>query len=162
MKKLPTPEFKKSMILEKKIRKKPKLIEFPKKESNINPVAPIAPVYSKKLPDNIDEYFTKIEGSKEAFHSRELFKAEKKDVDIKTDLLWKEIVLINKLIFNNSCLKEAGLVPVFEDFIYNYMRLKISLDRKSRGEFVSINRGDKTEEATQLLSNLSNITGAKK
>ena len=116
----------------------------------------------KPMPNHIQEYFAKIEGSKEAFHSRELFKASREDVDIKTDLSIQEIVLINKLLFNNELLKKRKLLPVYSDFLYNYMRLKISLDRKSRGEFVSINRGDKTEEATALLSNLANITGVKK
>lgn len=123
---------------------------------------PLKEISVRKLPDNIDEYFTKIEGTKEAFHSRELFKASREDVDIKTDLSIEEIVLINKLIFNNALLLRKKLKPIYTDFLYNYMRLKISLDRKSRGEFVAINKADKTDEAVGLLSNLSNITGAKK
>lgn len=119
-------------------------------------------IQSEKMPNHIQEYFAKIEGSKEAFHSRELFKAEKGDVDIKTDLSIQEIVLLNTLMFNNRILAECGLEPVYEDFIYFYMRLKISLDRKSRGEFVSINKTDRTEEATSLLSNVKNIMEPKK
>ena len=42
------------------------------------------------------------------------------------------------------------------------MRLKISLKRQSRGEFVTINKGDKTDEALGLMSNLSNISNVKK
>lgn len=116
----------------------------------------------KQMPNHIQEYFAKIEGSKEAFHSRELFKASREDVDIKTDLSIQEIVLINKLLFNNELLKKSKLNPIYQDFLYNYMRLKISLDRKSRGEFVSINKVDHTDEATNLLSNLSNINSSKK
>lgn len=115
-----------------------------------------------KMPNRIDEYFAKIEGTKQAFHSRQLFTANKEDVDIKTDLSWKEIVLINKLMFDNKLLTSMGLVPIFEDFVDEYLRLKISLDRKSRGEFVSVNRTDNMDTSTQLLSNLSNITGSKK
>lgn len=120
-------------------------------------------VDNRTLPNHIHDYFVNVEGTKEQFQARELFKASREDVDIKTDLKWKEIILINKLMFNNQMLKEAGLTEVYKDFLYNYMRLKISLDRKSRAEFVSISKGgDKTEEATQLLSNLSNITGSRK
>lgn len=117
---------------------------------------------SDKMPNHIEEYFAKHEGSKEAFHSRELFKADQENVDIKTDLSIQEIVLINKLLYNNLLLVQKGLKPVYNNFIYQYLRLKISLDRKSRGEFVSVNRGDKVEETTALLSNLSNISNTKK
>lgn len=117
---------------------------------------------SKKLPDNIDEYFTKIEGTKEAFHSRQLFEAKREDVDLKTDLSIQEIVLINKLLFNNELLNRKGLVPIYTDFLNHYMRLKFSLDRKSRVEFVSINKTDKTDEMLTGMSNLSNITGVRK
>jgi hypothetical protein len=118
--------------------------------------------HKKVMPNHIQEYFAKIEGSKEAFHSRELFRASEEDVDIKTDLSIEEIILINKLLFNNELLKSKGIKPVYHNFLYKYMRLKISLDRKSRAEFVNINRGDKTEEAVNLLSGLSNITTPKK
>lgn len=116
----------------------------------------------KKMSNHIEEYFAKIEGSKEAFHSRELFKADINDVDLKTDLGIKEIVLINKLLYNDELLSKKGLISPFKSFIYKYLRLKISLDRKSRAEFVNVNKTDKTEEATGLLSNLSNITNVRK
>ena len=145
---------------------KKKKIKYQKKVKKKEVVKNINPNHKelkkqKPLPDNIDEYFAKIEGSKEAFHSRELFKAEK-DVDLKTDLGAEEINHINTLMFNNVLLKSRGLKPVFEGFITKYMRLRFSLDRKSRGEFVNINKNDNTEEAVRLASNLSNITGSKK
>lgn len=117
---------------------------------------------NKALPNHIDEYFTKIEGSKEQFHSRELFKATKEDVDLKTDLKWQEITIINCLIWNNELLARKGLKPIYTNFINQYLRLKISLDRKSRAEFVSVNRNDKTEEALNLMGSLSNISNTKK
>lgn len=117
----------------------------------------------KLLPNHIQDYFVKVEGNKQAVHSRELFQADKSNVDVKTDLSWKEIVLINKLIFNNEFLKKKGLKPVYESFLDHYMRLKISLDRKSRTEFVAVNRQqDSIEGATALLSNMNNITNPKK
>ena len=145
----------------KKKKKIAKIAKIAKKK--IIPPKVIIPQakYKKPLPDNIDEYFVKIEGSKEAFHSRELFKAEK-DVDLKTDLGAQEINYINTLMFNDVLLMSKGLKPVFKGFITKYMRLRFSLERKSRGEFVNINKSDKSEEAINLASNLSNITGAKK
>jgi hypothetical protein len=153
-------------ITSKKLKKVNILIELKNKmepETEKPKEVPMSTTNIKKpLPDNIDEYFTKIEGSKEAFHSRELFKAERVDVDIKTDLSIEEIVLINKLIFNNELLAKKGLKPVYTNFLYNYMRLKISLDRKSRQEFVAVNKSDKTDDMLKGMSDLSNITGVRK
>jgi hypothetical protein len=117
----------------------------------------------QNMSNHIEEYFAESTQSKEVLTSKELFRANREDVDIKTDLSWQEIVLINKLIFNNALLKEAGLNPVYSDFIEEYLRLKISLDRKSRGEFVDMNRGQqKTDDILDTMSKVSNITGAKK
>lgn len=115
-----------------------------------------------KLPNHIDDYFAQQEGSRQAFHSRELFRADKTDVDIKTDISWMEIVLINKLLWNNQLLIKKGLKPHWDFFLEHYLRLKISLDRKSRGEFVQVNKADKTEDALNLASNLQNLSGTKK
>lgn len=115
-----------------------------------------------KMSNHIEEYFTKIEGTKEAFHSRELFKATREDVDIKTHLTDEEISLISKIQWFNDLLKRKGLVPMYTDFLYNYMRLKISKDRLSRTEFVNINKTNNPEDTIGLMSNLTNITGAKK
>lgn len=113
------------------------------------------------IPNHIAEYFAK-EGSTSAFHARELFQATKADVDIKTDLNWQEIVLINKLYWNNEYLKRKKLRPIYENFINQYMRLKISLDRKSRKEFVDVNKGDNSQEVLDTASKFSNILGVKK
>lgn len=172
---LPHKEFNRDMILKKRkpnpIQKKytQEIEEIqevvtpftePKEETHIPQFPPIKE--NKKLPNHIEEYFAKIEGSKEAFHTRELFRAESSDVDLKTDLKWEEITIINCLIWNNDLLKRKGLKPIYTDFINQYLRLKISLDRKSRGEFVSVNRSDKTEEAINLMGSLSNINNPKK
>lgn len=116
----------------------------------------------KMLPNHIDEYFVKIEGNEKMFHSRELFKASPEDVDIKTDLSLPEIVTINKINWDNEFLRKHGLEPVWTGFLNKYMRLKISLDRKSRKEFVDINKSDKTDEAISLASNIQGLTGNRK
>lgn len=118
---------------------------------------------AKAMSNHIEEYFADASQSKEVLTSKELFRATPEDVDIKTDLSIQEIVLINKLKFNDILLKSAGLNPVYKEFVNNYLRLKISFERKSRGEFVDMNRGQgKTDDVLDTLSKVSNITGAKK
>jgi hypothetical protein len=113
----------------------------------------------EKIPDHIEEYFTKIEGTKEAFHSRELFRGEEEGIDLKTHLTDEEIALINTLIYNDELLKKRKLKPIFKNFLYRFMRLKVSKDRLSRQEFVNINKtGDSTEDKLNMASNLANIT----
>lgn len=116
----------------------------------------------KKMSDNIEEYFTKVEGTKEAFHSRELLTADLDNVDLKTDLSHQEITFVNMILFNDNLLRSKGLKPLFTGYINKYMRLKFSLDRKSRMEFVNINKSDKTDDALKIASDISNITKTKK
>jgi hypothetical protein len=115
----------------------------------------------KKLVNPIEEYFAHKEGNKEYLISREIFKASE-DVDIKTDLEREEIGLITTLQYNNQILKNAGLSPVYEKFLTNYMRLKISLNRQSRKEFVDMNKGDKTDDVLKGMADLSTIEKTKK
>lgn len=136
-----------------------KIAEFKENDSyNEKSKTEIFPT-SDKMSNHIEEYFAKVEGSKEAFNSRELFKAERENVDIKTDLSLQEIHLLNKLMFNDDFLINKGLKPAFQKFYYSYMRLKISLDRKSRQEFVGINRADNSDDVLSKMSNMSNIIG---
>ena len=114
------------------------------------------------LKNPIEEYFTKIETSKESVNSKAIFEAENDNLDLKTELSIQEIVILNKLEMNNLYLKSKGIKPVFAEFIKNYERLKISLDRKSRGEFVNLNKSNNTDDILNGMSNLSNISGAKK
>ncbi len=123
----------------------------------------IKSISNKKMSDSIEEYFIQSEGNSQAITSQEIFKAEDENVDLRTHLTDEEIGYINTLEFNNLLLKQRGLKPVFSKFLNKYMRLKISKDRLSRGEFVNINRskGDDAE-VFDRLSNLKNITDAKK
>lgn len=116
----------------------------------------------EKLSNHIEEYFAKIEGSRDLITSREIFKAEKENIDIKTDVDIKEIILINKILYNNKLLASKKLNPVWSDWINQYMRLKISLDRKSRGEYVDVNRSSDNSKLMQDMSNFKNISDAKK
>lgn len=117
---------------------------------------------AKRMSNHIEEYFAQSSENKDVLTSKELFRADPDNVDIKTDLSWQEIVLINKLMFNDSLLKSKGLTPVYKDFINRYLRLKISLDRKSRGEFVDMNRAKtKTDDVLDTLGKVKNVTDTK-
>lgn len=116
----------------------------------------------KKMPSHIEEYFAKIEGTKESFVSRELFQADTDGIDLKTHLTDQEISLINTLLFNNSILQSRGLKPVYNKWIEKFMRLKVSKDRLSRTEFVNANRQMTPAEELSNVSNLNNILSSKK
>lgn len=117
----------------------------------------------KPMSDNIEEYFAKIDGTKEAQHARELLNADK-NVDLKTDLTSQEIVYINVLKYNNEFLKQKGLKPVFDTFLNNYMRLKYSQERKSRDEFVRINnpQQSQTDNILNTMANVDSIIQSRK
>lgn len=124
---------------------------------------PTSPKQRQDMSNHIEEYFAEGSQSKEVITSKELFRATREDVDVKTDLGIKEIVLINKLLFNNELLKAHKLDGVYSDFLNSYLRLKISLDRKSRGEFVDMNRAKtNTDDILDVNSKINNIVGAKK
>lgn len=123
---------------------------------------PTKPNQAKRMSNHIEEYFAQSPQSKEVLTSKELFRADPENTDIKTDLSYQEIILINKLMFNDSLLKSKGLEPIYKDFINRYLRLKISLDRKSRSEFVDMNRGQtKTDDVLNTLDKVKNITATK-
>jgi hypothetical protein len=115
-----------------------------------------------KIPNHVSEYFNAVEQNQQTRSSKELFSAEDEDIDLKTDIDHNEIRNIATLHVNDMYLKSIGLKPVFNKYHHKFMRLVISKDRKSRQEFVNLNKQDNTEDAIANLSNLSNLTGAKK
>lgn len=115
-----------------------------------------------KMPNHIDEYFKEQEQNSKVRSSRELFTAENKDIDLKSDLSIEEIHLINVLMVNDLVLGKAGLIPIFGMFYSEFMRLKISKDRLSRQEFVKINSEEKTSDLLDKAGNLSNIASSRK
>lgn len=117
---------------------------------------------AEELRNRINEYFTEKEGNKDFLIAKEIFKADKEDVDIKTDLTLQEINYINILLYNNDYLQTKGLQPVYSDFLKNYLRLKISLDRKSRVEFVNLNKNSDIVDNQKNLNNIKDIQQTKK
>ena len=113
--------------------------------------------------NHIDEYLISQGQTQDKLTSKELFKGDKSDIDLKTELQFREVTLICALISNDDFLVSKGIKPVYEEYINKYMRLKVSLDRKSRGEFVTMNTNQENANKTlENASNLNNILGAKK
>lgn len=117
---------------------------------------------TKKIPDHIEEYFASQESSGEAIASRQIFSATEEDIDLKTDLNENEIPVIAVLKYNDEFLKSKGIKPVFTKYANYYMRLKVSKDRKSREEFVNINKKDNQEDMLGMAGNLANIGNSRK
>lgn len=120
------------------------------------------PSNNSKLPNRIDEYMKEQESNSKVKTSRELFTAEQKDIDLKTDLSLSDIHNINVLMVNDEILKSCGLKDVFSMYYSEFMRLKISLDRKSRAEFVTINSEEKTGDLLEKASNTTSIINSRK
>lgn len=115
---------------------------------------------STELPNHIQAYFDKRDQTEKNISSKQLFNATKEDIDLKTDLKKEEIQVINNMLFVSGLIESKGLRSPFDNYLTKYMRLNVSLDRKSRGEFVNINKAnnDLGEEADKL-SNLKSLFG---
>lgn len=109
--------------------------------------------------NRIEEYFTKTEKESKG---NELFRVSPDNVDIKTELTEEEIRQVNTLHFNDIFLESKGLSPVFYKYFEKFMRLKISLERKGRTEFVKVNSEDRTDQFLETAGGLNNILQAKK
>lgn len=108
---------------------------------------------SKHKINPVEEYFKDRVNSD--LKKNELFDADNEDIDIKTDLTESRIVLVNTLHETDLFLVQRGLKPVFQSYYEKHLRLLISLDRKSRGEFVEVNKNkeEKIGEQFQQLLN---------
>lgn len=119
--------------------------------------------FNKPMSEPIEEYFLKSLGNKEVLTSKELFNATEDNVDIKTEVKFEEVFILNNMIHMDNLLKKRRLTPVFHKYLIQYMRLKISLDRKSRAEFVDMNREKtKTDDILDVQSKIGNIINTKR
>lgn len=114
-----------------------------------------------KMSNHIEEYFTQVESDSKNIASKQLFSGDEEDIDFKTDLTEQDIKNINTLFMNDNYLKSIGLKQIFKKYYEKYMRLVISKNRKSRQEFVNLNKNENTEDVIDQMSNLSNLTGAR-
>lgn len=99
----------------------------------------------ESLNPHFDEYFDKLNQSDSERIGKEVFKAGKDDVDIRTDLNSNEIYHINALKMLDQMLERFGVGKTYNLFYDDYLRLKISKDRQSRGEFVKVTAQDKSD-----------------
>jgi len=110
----------------------------------------------KKQP--IQEYFS----DNEKGSGTELFRVTDDNSDIKSEVSEQELRYINVLMINDDFLKARGILPLYQNFYRRFLRLKVSLERKGRREFVEIHRHDNTDETISKMGNFANALGAKK
>lgn len=124
---------------------------------------------SDEIKDPLEQIFEQIDTNENKF-PLELFTDSDKDHDgiaFKTELNRNEHVIltaqtsVNKIITKKF--KEHNIkIDLFGDFLTEFKRHKVSLDRKGRIEFTnSITSGIKDNDL-QRLSNLSNLTESRK
>lgn len=112
------------------------------------------------LKNPIDEYIEHNVDKESTF--KDLFESTDENVDMRTDLAHEEIILVNKIEIIDRFLKEKIGSPIYHTFLRRYMRLKFSLDRKSRAEFVDVNRKERFEQNLQRFGNFQNLSEIKK
>lgn len=114
--------------------------------------------------NHIEEYLLNNSDNNGNLISRELFEVGENDsqLDFKTDLTSDEIKNITSLFYNDVYLESIGLPKIFSIYYQKYMRLLISKDRKSRGEFVSVNKTDNSDETIDKIGSLASIGSTKK
>lgn len=116
----------------------------------------------EKTNPHIEEYFARNEEDAQTKASRELFKGDDDDIDLRTELNGEEIYYINAMKMYDTVLNSHGLNSIFAKFYNTYFRLKVSKDRKSRGEFVSVTKADRSEEMTEGMKTAGTLFGGKK
>lgn len=110
------------------------------------------------LNDPLQEIFEQVKGSN-IDNSLELFKDDKTgDIALKTDLVHKEHVLVTCIDVENDLIKQDLGFDLYADFLTSFKRHKVSLERKSRGEFVSVNMKNTMDRDLARVSNLKNLT----
>lgn len=112
----------------------------------------------QKSKNPIQDYFT----DQEKGSGTELFRITDENSDIKSEVSDLELRYINVLMANDDFLRRRQLPPVYYNYYKRFLRLKVSLDRKGRQEFVQIHRKDNADETIQKLGNLNNVLGVRK
>lgn len=100
----------------------------------------------KKILNNpVEEYFRQQD--RKPTHS-EIFEAKESDVELKTELDLNKITQVTTLFENDLFLEtRLGIPPIFESYYQKFMRLMISKDRKSRAEFVEVNKNKQDDNS---------------
>lgn len=113
----------------------------------------------ENLPNPIEEYFDKNSKKSDFL---DLFEAKEDNVDLRTDLTISEINLVNVIQLQGELAYKLGLKDnIHKKFINGYKRLKVSLDRKSRAEFVDINKKERFENNLQKFNAFKTLQDTK-
>ena len=104
----------------------------------------------------IEEYFTNLEENKgKVNHYEEIFNPKEENIDLQTEVTDDEIKLISTLKTFDDFLISKEIKPVYNNYVNFFLRLKISKDRKSRGEYVDVNKNKQDdEELNKRFANL--------
>jgi len=117
----------------------------------------------KILNDPLNKIFEQIKGS-DSDISLELFSNnnDTDDIALKTDLNQREFVITTAIVTLGPIIfSKIGYNP-YENFIREFKRHKVSLDRKSRAEFVAINQADTLDKNLDKVANLKTLTDTRK
>ena len=110
------------------------------------------------MKNHVEEYFNQIETG----GGTELFRVSDENSDIKSEVSEQELRDINVLKMNDKFLESRGLKPVFINYYRHFLRLKISLKRQGRSEYVDVNRRDNSDDTISKMGNLSNMLNVRK
>jgi hypothetical protein len=111
--------------------------------------------------NHIYEYLERNEMNNQEKASKEIFNADENNIDLRTHLDDFEISKISSMKMIDKILKSRGLSTQFNKFYDPYLRLKVSKDRLSRSEFVSINKQDTSGDIVEGMKTASGILGGK-
>lgn len=118
---------------------------------------------TKNVPRVVAEYFEDVNDVRKHTHYDELFNANKDNIDLQTQLTEGELRAVAVLQTNDKFLIQNGIPVVYENYLQSFMRLKISLERQSRKEYVEVNKNEQQEmTAMQKLFGGNNNVGVKR
>jgi hypothetical protein len=115
---------------------------------------------SEPLKNPIAEYL-KHEGAKSSRGS-ELFRGNDDFIDQMTELEDSEVKNALTLTMNDHVFMKRGVIgtPVYDRYLHSFMRFMVSKDRKSRGEFVEVQRAEVIAERSQnVVPMAGGVTG---
>lgn len=115
------------------------------------------------LKDPIDSIFEDVKSSNDQV-SLELFRDDGHgEIALKTDLINKEHVLVTALMVENELIKEdLDDFDLYGDYLNQFRRHKVSLDRKSRTEFVEANRKPAPSDLLNETASAKTLTESRK
>jgi hypothetical protein len=116
----------------------------------------------KKTFSNPIDSILKVIKSKSDDHTTELFNSTESDTDLRSDVVYPEDICICALKSNDDFLSNRGISPNHTKFINDFLRVRFSLDRGSRREFVDINKSNHIDDNLSKLGSIKNLPEVRK